>query len=87
MSDQPPKLPAWPQPPQGPPLPLWKRVLGILLTIAGGLVVGGGALLFLFAGCVSMVDTKSSSLLGQSIFVVILGGVVVWVGVVMLGRR
>jgi hypothetical protein len=87
VSDQPPKLPAWPPPPQGPPPPLWKRVLGILLTIAGGLVVGGGALLFLFAGCVSMVDTKSRPLMGQSAFIVIVGGIVVWAGVAVMRRR
>jgi hypothetical protein len=80
-------LPAWPPPSNQPPAPLWKRIVGILLTIVGGLVVGGGGLLFLFAGCVSMLDSKSNSLLGQSIFAIILGGVVVWVGVVMLGRR
>jgi hypothetical protein len=61
--------------------------VGILLTIVGALVVGGGGLLFLFAGCVSMLDSKSDSLLGQSVLTIVVGGIVVWVGVALLRRR
>ena len=87
MSDQPPNLPAWPPPPNEPPPPLWKRVLGILLTIAGGLVVGGGMLVFLFAGCVSMFGGTGEPALSQSTFAMILGGAVVLVGIFMVWRR
>lgn len=57
------------------------------MTILGGLVVGGGVLVFLFAGCMSMLDSKSPPELGQSIFAIILGGVVMGAGAVLLWRR
>jgi hypothetical protein len=57
------------------------------MTIVGGLAVGGGILVFLVVGCVSMLSPGPHPALDQSVFAIVLGIVVVLVGTFVLIRR